>query len=35
MHNPMTYRIFIFSVQRKFAKERKARAGYIRRLEVL
>ena len=30
----MTYRIFISSVQRDFAKERKALAEYIRSLEV-
>ena len=32
--SPMTYQIFISSVQRKFAKERKDRADYIRSLEV-
>lgn len=30
----MTYRIFISSAQREFAKERKALAEYIRSLEV-
>ena len=32
--SPMTYQIFISSVQREFAKERKALAEYIRSLEV-
>ena len=30
----MTYRIFISSVQREFAKERKALARCVRRLEA-
>ena len=31
----MSYLIFMFSVQREFAKERKALAGYFRSLEVV
>ena len=31
----MTYRIFISSVQREFAKERKALADYIRKDAIL
>ena len=31
----MTYRIFISSVQREFAKERKAFADYIRKDAIL
>lgn len=31
----MTYRIFVSSVQREFAKERKALADYIRKDAIL